>query len=90
MIGLALLYGGQVSANNFECKMGIHESGTNHFPINANGKGTKGDPYQLVFDESLCDITLVKQQHGTDKSYPEDKIYFEYQFNNVPGESSCS
>ena len=56
-----------------------------------DGNGTKDEPYQLVYGYDLCDITLVKSADADDKdkakankAFPDDTIYFEYKFKNVP------
>ncbi|MBM7072179.1 hypothetical protein JQC92_09085 [Shewanella sp. 202IG2-18] len=69
------------------CAQGIKGSGKGGLPF-ITGSGTKNDPFQLELGKDLCDITLVKSDNSDDsahnKSYPDDTIYFEYSFQNVP------
>ena len=50
------------------------------------GNGTKSNPFKLVYGYDLCDITLVKadEAEGKNLSYPDDTIYFQYDFKNIP------
>ena len=84
IVSLTILSCSQANATVKDCKMGISGSGSNNFAVNAQGTGTKESPYQLVYDEPLCDITLVKNKQGTNLSYPDNTIYFEYKYSNIP------
>ncbi|RLV60630.1 hypothetical protein D5018_05885 [Parashewanella curva] len=52
------------------------------------GDGTKSNPYKLVLGYDFCDITLVNKADedpsAKNKSYPEDSIYFQYDYSDIP------
>ena len=79
-----------LSSNAFadDCTHGIKGSGANLGPDFIQGKGTKSEPFILTDGMHLCDITLVKHAQKGDPnhnlSYPDDTIYFQYSYKNVP------
>ena len=80
-VGLVLLFT-HIQANA-TCYFGIENSGANIPPF-IKGLGTIDKPFELIAGKDLCDITLVKKTEGTNLAYPNDKIYFQYRYKNIP------